>query len=187
MNKKTMLVSALIIVAALVAVHLFASRTLTFSEQVTIDASIEDAWEVMGNQFASPHIWAANFLTSEPGGAPKLKGVDFRHRATTTANGDNWQELDTFDPSTHSLSYHISKGVPPIAKRGTGHWKLTELAEGKTQLQVDFVLETKGLLGLVMSAKVNKSVGQASGQLIEEFKYYLEHGTPHPRKLNAAH
>lgn len=180
-----MLVTAVIIVAALAVVHFFASRTLAFKEEVIIEASIEDAWEVMGNQFAEPHIWSTNFLTSVPGGDPKLEGLAYRHRATTTENGDNWQELDAFDPATHSLSYHISKGVPPVAKSAVGHWKLTKLTDNKTQLNVDFFLETKGLLGFIMSPIVSKKVGQSSDELMEEFKYYLENGKPHPRKLEA--
>jgi len=180
-----MLVTTLIIVAILATVHFFASRTLQFNEEITIEASIEEAWEVMGQQFTEPHTWSSNFLTSQPGGEPKLKGLVYRHRATTTKNGDNWQELDAFSPSNHSLSYHISKGVPPVAKSAIGHWKLTKLTDNKTQLNVDFSLQTKGLPGLVISPIVSKKVGQSSAELMEEFKYYLENGKPHPRKLAA--
>ena len=79
MKKKTMLVTAGIIVAALALVHLFASRTLTFKEEVIIEATIEDAWEVLGNQFTEPHIWATNFITSQPGGEPKLEGLALKN------------------------------------------------------------------------------------------------------------
>jgi hypothetical protein len=181
--------TALIILAVLAGLGLiiqfFVSRTLAFKEELIIEASIEDAWEIMGNQFAEPHIWSTNFITSEPGGNPKLKGLAYLHRATTTENGDNWQELDAFNPANHSLSYHISKGVPPIAKSAIGHWKLTKITDNRTQLNVDFFLETKGLLGFIMSPIVSKKVGRSSDELMEEFKYYVENGKPHPRKLEA--
>ena len=185
MKYKTMLVTIGIIVAALVMVHIFASRTLLFQEKVTIDQPIDEVWEVLGNQFTEPHVWATNFQTSKPGGEPKLAGLNYLHRATTTANGENWQELDVFDAANYRLVYHISKGVPPIAKRGVGEWKLTKLNAGQTQLQVNFILETKGLMGLVMSPVVGKKVSQASAGIVEEFAYYLDHGKPHPRKVAA--
>lgn len=184
MKNKIMLAS-ITIIAVLAAIHFFASRNLSFKEEVIIQKNINDVWEVLGNQFTKPHLWATNFITSEPGGPPKLPGLNYLHRATKTESGDNWQELDTFDPANHMLSYHISKGIPPIAQSGIGTWKLTQISETETRLNVDFILVTKGLPGLVMSPVVSKKVGKASAEIVEEFKYYLENDKPHPRKMEA--
>ncbi len=186
MKNKTMLASIVILAVSLLLVHLFASRTLHFKEKTLIQKPIDEVWEVLGNQFAEPHLWAANFIASKPGGTPKLPGLSYRHRATLTESGDNWQELDAFDPVDYSLTYHISKGVPPIAKSAIGTWKLVKISETQTQLDVDFSLTTKGFLGFVMSPIVGKKVGEASAEIVEEFKYYLENEQPHPRKLAAA-
>ena len=183
--KKRIMLSSIIIIAVLAAVHFFASRTLSFEVELVIQKNINDVWEILGNQFTEPHIWASNFITSKPGGSPKLPGLSYLHRATTTENGDNWQELDDFDPANHSLSYHISKGIPSIAKSGIGTWKLTKINETTTRLNVDFKLVTKGLPGFVMSPVVSKKVGKASDEIVEEFKYYVENEKPHPRKLEA--
>ena len=185
MKNKTMLLSIGITLAVLLILHLGASRTLTFNEEVQISVPIEAAWDVLGNQFTAPHLWSTNFKSSAPGGDPKIPGLTFRHRATITANGDNWQELDAFNPEEFSLSYHISKGIPSIAKKGTGHWKLTSINPAQTRLNVDFVLETKGLPGLMMSPVVRKKVAQSSREIVAEFKYYLENKKPHPRKLQS--
>lgn len=185
MKNKSMLTVIAIVGAALIGVHLFASRTLKFKEEVVINKPINDVWEVLGNQFTEPHLWATNFKTSKGGGEPKLSGLSYRHRATTTENGENWQELDAFDPDNYVLSYHISKGVPSIASSAIGTWKLSQISESQTQLHVDFSLKTKGLLGILISPIVSKKVGQASAEIVEEFKYYVENEQPHPRKLEA--
>ena len=182
MKLKTML-ATISIVTALLLVHFFASRTLQFNEEVTINKPIDEVWEILGNQFTKPHLWASNFKSSKPGGDPKLPGLTYRHRATVTESGDNWQELDLFDSKNYALSYHISKGVPSIAKRAVGDWRLTKISETQTQLNVDFILETKGLLGFVMSPVASKKVGKASTEIVEEFKYYVENEKPHHRKL----
>lgn len=182
---KTALIILAVVAGLGLIIQLFVSRTLVVKEEVIIEAGIENAWEVMGNQFTEPHIWSTNFITSEPGGEPKLEGLAYRHRATTTENGVNWQELDAYDPANHSLSYRISKGVPAVAKSAIGHWRLSKLSDNKTQLNVDFLMETKGLLGFVMSPIVHKKIEQSSAELMEEFKYYLENGKPHPRLLEA--
>ena len=185
MKYKTMLAPTVVIAVALLLVHFFVNRTLQFTEEVIIEKPTGEVWEVLGNQFAEPHLWATNFKASKPGGKPKLSGLAYKHRATVTDNGDNWQELDSFDPTNYSLSYHISKGKPSIAKWATGSWKLTKISDTQTRLKVDFILETKGLPGFLMSPMVNKKVGKASQEIVEEFKYYLENEKPHPRKLAA--
>lgn len=186
MKNKTMLASIVILALVLILLHLFASRSLQFKEEAIIEKSIDEVWEILGNQFTDPHLWATNFIASKPGGEPKLPGLSYRHRATLTESGDNWQELDVFDPINFHLSYHISKGVPAIASSAIGTWKLVKISETQTQLDVDFTLNTKGLLGFVMSPMVGKKVGQASSEIVEEFKYYVENERPHPRKLAAA-
>lgn len=183
MKRKTMLMTIVITALVLVTVHFMAKRALHFEDQVLIEKPITDIWDVLGNQFTQPHIWAVNFKTSEPGGEPKLSGLTYLHRATTTENGVNWQELDSFDPDDYRLTYHVSKGIPSIASRALGDWRLEKVTDSRTQMTVRFTLETKGLLGLVMSPIISKKVGAASTELAEEFKYYLENGKPHPRKI----
>ena len=183
MKKKRMLVGILITAVVLVLLHFVASRELHFKEEVMIEKNINEVWEVLGNQFTEANIWASNFKYSKSGGEPKLPGLDYLHRETMTENGENFQELDEFDPINYSLSYHISRGVPAIAKSGLGEWSLTKTKENQTQMNVHFIIKTKGLLGLIMSPVVSKKVERASSEIVEELKYYLENGKPHPRKL----
>lgn len=181
--KKTMLVALVVTIIVLVVVHFTAKRELHFEDKVLINKNIDDVWEVLGNQFTEPHLWAVNFKTSEAGGEPKLAGLTYLHRATTTENGVKWQELDTFEPENYRLTYHISKGVPPIASEGLGDWSLEKVTDNQTQLTIRFVLVTKGLPGFVMSPIIAKKVAAASAELAEEFKYYLDNSKPHPRKV----
>jgi len=185
MKKKRMLVGILITAVVLVLLNFVVSRELHFEEEVMIEKNIDEVWEVLGNQFTEVHVWSSNFKSSKAGGKPKLPGLDYLHRETMTEKGENFQELDKFDPVNYSLSYHISRGVPAIAKNGLGEWSLTKTKENQTRMNVHFILETKGLLGFIMSPIVSKKVGSASAEIAEELKYYMENGKPHPRKLAA--
>jgi hypothetical protein len=183
MKKKKMLIALLVTIIVLVLVQVFASRTMHFEVDVVVEKSIDDAWEVLGNQFTEAHLWSKNFKTSEPGGNPKLPELAYLHRATTTDKGVNWQELDTYNPTDYSLSYHVSKGVPPIAKSLKGEWSLTKMGDEQSRLKIHFIFESKGILGLVMSPIIAKKLENASKEIGEEFKYYVENGNPHPRKV----
>ena len=52
-------------------------KTKIVSERValTIEKSIVDVQEVIGNQFAEVHKWSSNFKESKPGGSRKFEGM----------------------------------------------------------------------------------------------------------------
>jgi hypothetical protein len=185
MKKKHMLVTILIAAVVLILLNFVVERELHFEEEVLIEKNIDEVWGVLGDQFSEAHIWATNFKSSEPGGEPKLSGLDYLHRETMTENGENFQELDKFDPANYSLSYHVSKGVPGIAKSAIGEWSLHKITDNQTRMNVHFILKTKGLKGFILSPIISKKIGLASAEIVEELKYYMENGKPHPRKLAA--
>ena len=146
---------------------------------VTINKSISDVWEVMGNQFAHAHLWSSNFQTSKPGGKAKFEGIDFSLRDTTTPNGNTIQELTAFDAKDYSLEYEITAGKPEIAKFVSSHWYLKETPEG-TLVCMDSIMEPKMDLPAEMEAKIQMGLTASFNQLANELKYYVENGEPHP-------
>ncbi|MFT5723248.1 MAG: hypothetical protein ACI9JN_000357 [Bacteroidia bacterium] len=51
---------------------------------LTIDKPIADVWDVLGNQFDKIDKWASIISHSEVSGTPKLPGVNYAIRSTTT-------------------------------------------------------------------------------------------------------
>ncbi len=147
--------------------------------QARINRPIAEVWEIMGQQFAQAHLWSSNFKTSQPGGEPKFEGLAYSHRDTTTDRGNTIQELTAFDPAAFSLSYEITQGAPPIAKRAASTWYLTETAEG-TVVHMDSIMEPKMELTEEMAAKIHMGLTASFQQLADELKYYVEKGKPHP-------
>ncbi|PCJ64873.1 MAG: hypothetical protein COA58_11405 [Bacteroidetes bacterium] len=150
--------------------------------EAIIDKKIEDVWEIMGNQFAKVHVWCSNFKTSKPGGPSKFSGLNYSHRDTTTNRGQTIQELDKFDPDKYILSYHISKGIPPIAKTAIGNWSLKSLGENKTTVIIEFEVDPKNFIVSLLTPIIKKKLSTAAREIAEELKYYLENDKPHPRK-----
>lgn len=142
---------------------------------VTINKSINEVWEIMGNQFAEAHLWSTNFITSKPGGEAKFEGLGYSHRDTTTERGNTIQELTSFDPNSYSLSYEITKGAPEIAKSAKSKWYLNETDEG-TVVRMDTVMEPKMELAEEMAKKIQMGLTASFNQLAEELKYFVENG-----------
>lgn len=148
--------------------------------KVNIEKTIDEVWEVMGNQFGYAHIWSSNFKTSKPGGAQKFIGLDYSLRDTTTDRGNTIQELTAFNPDMYSLTYKITKGAPEIAKLAKSNWYLKAGNSG-TEVFMDTIMEPKMPLNPEMESKIQMGLTASFNQLAEELKYYLEQGEPHPR------
>jgi len=160
-------------------------KAIHVQREIVIYKNVDEVWEVMGNQFARVHLWSTNFKDSKPGGGSKFAGLDYSERITETARGETIQALDSFDAETHALAYHITKGAPSIAKHASAVWSLKKEDNHTTSAVIAFQLETKGVLGFLMTPLIKKGLSKAALEIAEELKYYLENGTPHPRKVKS--
>jgi len=122
--------------------------------ELKIKKTIQEVWEVMGNQFGYADKWTSNFKTSKPGGEAKFNGLDYSLRDTTTDRGNTIQELTAFDPNKYTLSYIISKGAPEIARMAGAKWSLVSETENSTMVTMDFIMEPKMPLNTEMETKI---------------------------------
>src|SRR5690606_5378818 len=110
----------------------------------------------------------------------KFSGINHSERITITERGETIQALDSFNSSTHQLSYHITKGAPSIAKHASSTWSLNRIKDNRTTVVLDFNLRTKGLLGFLLTALIKKGMGKRTMEIAEDLKHYMEEGKPHP-------
>lgn len=181
-KKKIMLMLAFIVIV-LVILDFILEKEIHVKKELGIDQNVEVVWEVMGKQYAQVHKWSSNFKDSKPGGNSRFSGLDYSERITLTDRGETVQELDSFNSTTHTLAYHITKGAPSIAKHASSVWSLDNIDQNKTKVGIEFNLVTKGLLGFLMASKIKKGIGKSASEIAEELKYYVETGQPHPRKM----
>jgi hypothetical protein len=146
--------------------------------ELTIKKSIQEVWEVMGNQFGYADKWSSNFKTSKPGGEAKFSGLEYSLRDTTTDRGNTIQELTAFDPNKYTLSYVITKGAPEISKMAGAEWSLVSESENVSKVSMDFIMEPKMPINEEMGAKIRMGLTASVKELAEELKFYLETGKP---------
>ena len=155
-------------------------------KELSIEKSIEDVWEILGNQFGEIDKWASLIHKSEVSGKPSLPGVTYSIRSTETSQGPTKQELLEFDPNIYSLKYKAIAGTPFFIKDVSAKWSLSKTNTDSTQLILDFYFETAGFIGMILTPIAKLKLSKLGDELLDDFKYYVENGQPHPRKLAAA-
>ncbi|MFT5859328.1 MAG: hypothetical protein ACI865_001429 [Flavobacteriaceae bacterium] len=143
---------------------------------VEIEKNISDVWNIMGNQFGDVHLWSSNFIESKPGGVSKFEGLDYSNRVTLTERGETIQELDAFDAKNYSLSYHITSGLPEVAKNATAEWSLSEIDQNKTVASFNFSMDTQDFVPAEMLPKIKMGLTQSAEGFGKELKAYVETG-----------
>ena len=155
-------------------------------QEIVIDKSIEECWNVLGIQYTEIYKWASVVHSAEGDGIMGLNGASCDIRGCNVEGmGEIEEKLTDFDPQNHYLAYSITKGLPGMMKEAKNRWKLTSLDHQKTRLTMKATVVPKGLLANMMKPMIRLKFGNMTKKLAEEFKYYVEHGEPHPRKLKA--
>lgn len=156
---------------------------LTIVKQIAISADISKSWRVLGPEFADAYKWASTVNKSEGKGG-LINGEIFSERVCLTPMGTLKEKILEYSVENHLLSYQF-EGMPKMVRFAKNTWQLTSSGSNKTNLSLKMEMEIGGI-GKLMKPMIKMKMAKMAGHTIEEFKYYVENGQPHPRKLNAA-
>jgi hypothetical protein len=157
--------------------------------EIVIEAPAEQVWHALGERFMHVGEWAAPITSSCPVG-PSQPGVGVTRSCSIAPFGPVKagvvkERLTKFDREGMALEYEAIEGMPSFVAHAMNRWSVVRIDEGRSRLRIHATLTLRGpmvLLGLVIKLQM-----QSGGAMVaEEFKYFVENGKPHPRKLAAA-
>lgn len=151
-------------------------------KEIVVDKPIEEAWDVLGNQFSNAYKWARGLDHSKGYGQPIFEGASCNNRTCEVPGfGTIQEEIRMFDHNNHVLSYEVVKGFPGFISSAINTWKLEELGNG-TKVSMHLKMETKGIMGIIMGPMMKMKLNKTIEGVIKDFKHYVEKGIPSPEK-----
>ena len=156
---------------------------MNIKREITIEKPISEVWEVLANQFGEIDKWASIISKSEVSG-PAIDGTDYSIRTTMTAKGETKQQLTSFEPDKHSISYKSISGTPPIVKQVFAEWTLNKKGENSTALSLDFKANLN-VIGAILSPIVKVKFGKVGDILLDDLTHYIENGKPSSNKMKS--
>lgn len=157
---------------------------MIIQKEFVVNASIDKCWQVMGVDFAHVDRWVSAVSHSEGKGG-SFNGASCSERSCSTSLGGMKEQLLEFSPESHMLKYQIAEGMPSMVKYATNDWRLTPINSNQTRFTMVAEMQIGGLMGTMMKPMMRSKMTKLTGQIGEEFKYYVENGKPHPRKVKA--
>lgn len=158
---------------------------MIIEKQITINNSIDNAWKVLGTDFANAHIWASP-LSHSNGSGTSFSGSECNERSCDIKGmGKTREKLLQFSNDNHSLSYVVEQGMPSMVKYATNTWSLTSLGQDKTKLVMKMDITLGGIMGFMMQPMMKMMMRKMGNTLLADYKYYVENGRPSEAKLKA--
>ena len=146
-----------------------------------ITASPERVREVLWKEFTDAWKWATAVTHSE--GVSFNEHGDCTERACSTSLGDIKESVDIMDHEHRILSFTVYTWLPGFVKKAKNTWKVYENGTDQVLAFMDLELETWGFMWAIMWPMFNMNITKTLKEATEELKYYIEKGTPHPRKV----
>ncbi|MEM8964196.1 MAG: SRPBCC family protein [Acidobacteriota bacterium] len=157
------------------------------NRQITIDAPIDQVWDVLGHRYDQVDRWASSVSHSAPSavGQP-LDGAPVAGRVCQTELGPFKESIFEYDENKNVLAYRASGSkMPFFVKDLRNRWSLNKVDDTRTEVDMAMSAELAFPFNLIMSLPMKTQFARVLDFAIEELKHYVETGNPHPRKVQA--
>ncbi|KMW58811.1 hypothetical protein AIOL_003791 [Candidatus Rhodobacter oscarellae] len=162
---------------------------MTSKNTVTVKASAEAAWKLIGEDFVRVDRWMAAIPRAEPIPGPALPGAPARGRYSYLIKKFEpiYQEevLTSYDPANTTISvdvtlHNLGRLVPMRGYTATVIIKTIDAANCTVTWIGD---ATPKWFGKLMRGQLTKGLDAGFIRSLEEIQHMLETGEPHPRKI----
>ena len=159
---------------------------IEIKHQLTVNAPIDEVWRVLALEFTRVGDWASGIAQSKLN--PNVvapEGAEVGGRVCSVPGfGDLAEAFTAYDPDNYTFSYEAIEGMPFFVKTAGNTWSLT--AQGnQTIVNMHLIAEVNVFSGMLMAPMMRRKFDQSGRDTIEDLKYYVENGSPSPRKLKA--
>jgi hypothetical protein len=156
--------------------------------EIAVDAPAGAAWEILGERFHDIGSWAAPITSScSVGHDGAVAGAT---RACSIASfgpfeaGTIKERLIAFDSERMAFEYEALEGMPSFVAQAVNRWSVHPLDDARSVVRIHATLTLRGPI-VLLSWLLRWQMQRGGVRVLEELRYYVEHGRPHPRKLAA--
>ena len=149
--------------------------------ETTINAPASKVWQVVGHEFAEIERWSSGIGVSKAAtGGKAPEGCDISGRYCDSIQ----EELTHYSDKEMRFSYVMVD--PPFFLKSIGNsWQVRATGPNESVVEFRPEIECSFGWGLILAPLFRIGGPWMARRVLEELKYYVENGEPHPRKSKA--
>ena len=155
--------------------------------KITVNSAADPVWKVLADEFNHNDLWMAQVFKTRDTSNGEAPELDARVcELTPTLDGiRTHEEIVFYDKENYVLKFtvQINNGGKLPVKHNIATVHLTPQGD-KTLVEWATTPALKPL-GYIMYPLLKKGIQKSFKEVLEELKFYVENGKPHPRKVEA--
>ena len=160
--------------------HQLMELIMEVKRQVTINASADKLWQILGTDYDRVGEWTSEVPSSAPN--PDLPAGQGRV-CKTDGFGDAKETITRFDEQRRELAYVAEIEKMPFFVREMGNsWRVEPQGANQSVVHMHMQGKLMPVFKQLMSGAMSKQLSKSADTVLEELKYYAETGKIHPRK-----
>ena len=152
---------------------------MQFTKQVTINASADKVWEILGTQFNNISEWSSLVVTSNaipnlPEGSGRICHVK--------GFGETVEKLTDFDNQRREFTFTLESAKTPFFLKNIANtWRVEPQGENRSVVTVSPDVNLMPVFSQLMGGMMRKQLEKTSDIILSELKHFAETGQPHPK------
>ncbi|MEO0422582.1 MAG: SRPBCC family protein [Pseudomonadota bacterium] len=161
---------------------------MDIQRKIRIATTADKAWAVIGPEFADVDKWASNvFVSTSRNNNAAPSGAPAGGRVCSTSQGEFDESIVDYDESRRLIAYAVTgKALPGFVKSIQARWAIQPAGPNASTATMTMTADLAQPFAFLMGWMMKKQFGKAIDESLEEFKFYLEQGSVHPRKTERA-
>ena len=163
-----------------------------FTKTLKVKASTDKVWEVFAHGFNDAYKWMATVSHSyAQTNGESFDGAHSVGRVCELSPDQKGikasEKFLAYDEKNKTATVQIDFVNTPFffpVKFNTLDFSIREISDNQSEMTWEFRSNIKPL-GRILSPLLRKEFKKFVGNIMEELQFYVENGTPHPRKLKA--
>ena len=148
--------------------------------ELTINASADRLWQILGDDYAKVGEWTTQVLSSQPN--PDLRVGEGRV-CVTDGFGDAKETLTQYDEQKRELAYVATiEKMPFFVKEMANAWRVEPKGESRSIVHMDMNGKLLPVFKQIMTRPMSKQLAKSADLFLRDLKYYAETGDIHPEK-----
>ena len=146
----------------------------------TIDATVEELWQILSGGFTEVGTWASgvNWSKPNPQATEVLDGAPTGGRICDVPGlGQTDERLIRFDAESHTYGYSVAaEKFPGFLSNVQNIWNVREAGPEAARVSANLTADARGILGVVMGPIMKSRFVKAIDRSIEDLRVYAETG-----------
>ncbi len=149
---------------------------MEIKRQVTVNASADKVWKILGTDFNNMSEWSSFVLESKA--IPDLPPGSGRV-LNTKELGEVVETIYKYDDDKRELAFILEgKKMPFFMRKIDSTWRVKPQGDARSVLEVQFDVTVMPVFKQLMSGMISKGIAKRTDGLISELKYFAENDQP---------